>query len=159
MGDCLKNLRIVKLAGGEKMLGSTREEVEEKLKEAAAWVTAGIVGIGVAVSLTIIFVSVGMKLILLGAAVGCLSWTGAKTFPMLLKYHVIKCPKCATSHQVCYGAAIFYCSQCGKTLRGQGFWKKGTDKRHGRTLVSGTKLTAISEKWDQVRIDREKEAT
>ncbi len=141
------------------MLGSTREEVEERLKEAAAWVTAGIVGIGVAVSLTIIFVSVGMKLILIGAAVGCFGWIGAKTFPLLLKYHVITCPKCATSHQVCYGAAIFYCSQCGKTLRGQGFWRNGTDKRHVRTLVSGTKLTSITKKWDQLGVDTEKEAT
>ena len=128
------------------MLWSTRLEMEERLQEGAAWIAAAVVGVGVAFSLTIIFLSVGMKLILVGAALGASGWGLARLLPSFYKFHTICCPRCYTEHQVCHQTIKFSCTGCGKSLHGHGFWKNGTEKGKRRVLISGHKFTSIIEK-------------
>ncbi|MHB1418533.1 MAG: hypothetical protein ACYCX4_02945 [Bacillota bacterium] len=116
---------------------STRKETEEGIKEWATWAAAAFFGVGVALTITFIFMPLGTRLILLGAAVGAIGWGLSYVVPFFLRYHTIMCPTCGTVNQVTYRAKEYQCSGCGRKLYGQGFWRQGVAgrKENGKVIA------------------------
>ncbi|MHB1126172.1 MAG: hypothetical protein ACYC2T_04325 [Bacillota bacterium] len=119
---------------------STKKEAEENIKEWTTWVAAAFFGVGVALTITFIFMPLGTRLILLGAAVGVIGWGLSYVVPHFLRYHTVMCPTCRTVNQVTYRAKEYQCNGCGRKLYGQGFWRQGVaGRKENAKVVTFTK--------------------
>lgn len=109
-----------------RVLGSTRKELEENLMIAMTWITAGLVGLGIGLWLTVYFLVQGSQVILIGAVTGLLGWIAIKLFLGLGRFQDIYCPNCMTRHQVWKYAGKFHCDPCGQRIFGRSFWQAGS---------------------------------
>lgn len=118
-------------------LGITKREAQENLLKVVACSTALVVGAGVALCLTLFYLSLGSRLILWGTGAGAAGWFLAIIIPAFGKYEEIQCPACLTRHQVSYHAGQFHCEYCEQKIFGPGFWRAGRNKAasHWRKAV------------------------
>ncbi len=123
------------------MVFRTKRQAEERIKEWSTWAASAVVGLGVAMCMTIVFLPSGTRLILAGTGIGVAGWVIGSIAPRFLTYNTVVCPRCRTSHEVFPRTIAFECEGCGKRLYGKGFWMaggKGTLKGKRRKLLFRT---------------------
>lgn len=95
----------------------TREEARKKIQEWTSWGVASLVGAGVALSLSIIFLVAGVSFILLGIAVGLVGWGLSFLLPVILPSRAIECPHCRSINRVLPHVNEFACIKCAHFLK------------------------------------------
>ena len=113
---------------------ATRHAFQEKIREVGTWFAAALLGIGVAMSLTLVFLPGGMMFIFAGAALGTLTWGLSYLVPACFSYREITCPYCREVNHVLKGALEYNCDGCGHRLPGEAFWRN-----HGGNRLAGKK--------------------
>lgn len=98
-------------------LFKTREEARKKIREWTAWGVAALVGAGVALSLSIIFLVAGISFILVGALAGLVGWGVSLLLPTLLPSRTLECPYCHSVNRVLPNVSEFSCSRCAHFLK------------------------------------------
>ncbi|MBI2846774.1 MAG: hypothetical protein HYX82_02720 [Chloroflexi bacterium] len=94
----------------------TKEEARKRIREWTAWAVAALIGVGVALSLSIIFLVGGVIFIAMGVAVGILGWGAAAVFPELLPYRRLRCPHCQKTSEVLPGVSSYECTKCARPV-------------------------------------------
>lgn len=114
----------------------TKKQVRAKVKEVSTWVAAAILGIGVALSISVVLMPVGIALVVLGSIVAVIGWLVSLISPMFFKYQSINCPYCREVSQVRLNAAEYNCDGCGHKLSK---FQHNMNKRRHLTLVVNNK--------------------
>jgi hypothetical protein len=90
----------------------TKGRFEKRVKEGSGWVAAALLGAGVALSLSIIFLAAGVALLALGVGVAMVGRLVTWVVPFIMPHRDMACPHCQQVSQVFGGSGTFRCDSC-----------------------------------------------
>ncbi|MBI2862651.1 MAG: hypothetical protein HYX89_07515 [Chloroflexi bacterium] len=92
----------------------TKCDVERGIKEATGRAVAALLGGGVGLILSIVFLPAGVVIALLAVPVALAGWGAAWLICRMLRYQEVSCERCGRINLVRVGAESFSCSSCGR---------------------------------------------
>lgn len=96
---------------------TTRDHMREGIKEVSTWVAAAFIGAGVIMSITLVFMPLGMWLVIGGAGIFVTGYALAGIVPMMLRFYQVICPYCQGINWVRPSASQFYCWHCTRPVK------------------------------------------
>ncbi|TDA70139.1 MAG: hypothetical protein D9V47_02515 [Clostridia bacterium] len=96
---------------------TTREHLQEGIKETSTWVAAAFIGAGVVMSITLVFMPLGMWLVIAGAGVFVMGYVLAWILPWMLRFHRVICPYCQGLNLVRANVREFCCWHCTRPVK------------------------------------------
>lgn len=96
---------------------TTRDHLQEGIKEVSTWVAAAFIGAGVIMSITLVFMPLGMWLVIGGAGIFIIGYALACIVPGMLRFYQVICPYCQGTNWVRPGAGKFYCWHCTRPAK------------------------------------------
>jgi hypothetical protein len=94
----------------------TKARLQRRIREWTGWTAAALLGGGVALSLSIIFLGPGIVLLAVGALVALGGWGASIFLPGLLPYRNLACPFCQRVSGVFLTSKSYQCDGCGRLL-------------------------------------------
>lgn len=95
----------------------TKTRFRKQVREWTGWVAAALLGAGVALSISIIFLAPGVVLLGLGLAAIVLGVVVGELVPFLLPHRSLACPYCRHSNEVFNGSGAFLCDNCFRPVK------------------------------------------
>lgn len=94
------------------MVMPTRGRFEKRVKEGSGWIAAALLGAGLALSLSIIFLAPGVALLALGVGVAAVGRMLVYAVSFVVPHRDLACPHCHYIAQVFTGSRSFCCDSC-----------------------------------------------
>lgn len=117
----------------------TKKQMTARIKGVSYSIAAAILGIGVGLTISIIFTKIGIWLIGSAALIAATGSVLSKVAPNHLKYQQIKCPFCRENSQVRLNAKEYTCDNCRTKLAVEKFEVK--KYRHLKLVVNNEART------------------
>lgn len=90
----------------------TRGRFEKRVKEGSGWIAAALLGAGLALSLSLIFLAPGVVLLALGVGVAVVGRLLVWVVSFVVPHRDLACPHCYQVSQVFTGSGTFRCDGC-----------------------------------------------
>jgi hypothetical protein len=94
----------------------TKGRFEKRVKEVSGWIAAALIGGGIALSLSLIFLAPGVVLLALGVGVAVVGRLSVWVVPFIMPHRDLACPYCQQVSQVFSGNSTFRCDGCLRDL-------------------------------------------